>query len=58
MSLQKKTCIEKKNRAKLVPQKKKILHTSGLQKKIHAPKNFHPPPVFSNGPSLTAQFIY
>ena len=38
---------------KLVPQKKK-LQTSGLKRKIHAPKIFHPPPVISNGPSLKA----
>ena len=30
----------------------KFLQTSGLLKKIHAPKNFHPPLVISNGPSL------
>ena len=32
--------------------RKKFLPTSGLLKKIHAPKNFHPPLVISNGPSL------
>ena len=36
---------EKKIVQSLCP-RKKILHTSGLQKKIHAPKIFHPPSGF------------
>ena len=46
---------EKKIRAKLLPQKKKILQTSGLKKKkrkLNALKIFHPPPVISYGLSL------
>ena len=51
MQFQKKKCMGKEIRAKLVPQKNKFCRQVGLKKIMHR-KFFIPPSVICNGPSV------